>query len=549
MTKPFRSTIEALEPRIAPATVTHTLVNGVLKISPLLATGAATFALVQVDADTFNLLDGAAPIPLDGVKNIQIKLTDLVDNIDLVFNGTGFRGDVSVASGQGADLIDFLGTGANVIDATVISTGASLVTIGNLGILGDVKVTSAGGAFVNYGGIGTLSLTGVGSFINNGTIISNAKIVALDSPLTVRGPGAYNGDLLIKGSPVSDEVTISGRVDGKLTFNAGDGANQFIGDQSFFVGGRLTVNGGTGNDIVSISMAGLDPFTTGLGSAVFSLGEGNNSVGISGNARIAGSVRVSTLNGNDGVNFSSSSGILSIGGALQLALGNGQNGIAINGAILNSGINYVGGTGADTVNIQGTDLVGAAKFTLGNSTNQISITGSNLDSTLYVKGGVDNDTVFLGGAVVLGKATIFGGDGQNLSTFTFSQLRAGFAYQGGLGMDQVILDANSQFFGVGSMKGGAGLNILDARTLGGFSSFTYTGGVDQDVLLLAAPGGVIVNFKASLGDGSDSATVNTTAFRSLKIDFGSGDTDSLTRIAALTGSSAVFTGFDVETVL
>ncbi len=538
MTKTLRSTIEALEPRIAPATVTHVISNGVLKINPSSPLVAANFALVQTDVDTFQLLDGAAPIIIDGVKNIQVKLTDLADNADLVFNGTGFRGDVSVTSGLGADTIDFLGTGPNVIDATVVSTGASVVTVGNVGILGDMKITTVGGGLVNNGGIGTLSLTGAAGFINNGTVLSNAKIVSLDGPLTVSGAGIYNGDVLIKTGPGSDKVTISGRVDGKLTFNAGDGANQFIGDQNFFVGGRLTVNGGLGSDLVSLTLSANDPFVTVLGAAVFALGDGNNSVGITGNARIAGSVRVSTLNGNDGVGISSSAGILTIGGALQLALGDGGNSVTAGGAVLNGGINFVGGAGADSVNLQGTDVVGAAKFALGDSTNTVNITGSNLDSTLYVKGGAGDDTVFLGGAVVLGKATLLAGDGSNSSTFAFSQLRAGFAYQGGLGQDQVVFDPNSQFFGVGSMKGGAGNNFLNAGTLGAFSSFTYTGGVGADTVVLGAAGGVIVNFRASLGEGVDTAIVNTAVFRSLKIDGGLGS-DNFSVIAAAQAAGAV----------
>ena len=547
MTKPLRSTIEALEPRIAPATVSFALSNGVLKINAVSTVIAANFGLVQVDADSFNLFDGAAPILIDGVKNIQVKLTDLTDNADLVFNGAGFRGDVSVTSGLGADTIDFLGSGSNVIDATVVSTGASIVTVGSLGILGDVKVTSVGGGLVNNGGIGTLSLTGAASFINNGLIFSNAKIVTLDTPLTVSGAGIYDGDVSIKSGPGSDKVTISGRVDGKLTFNAGDGANQFIGDQNFFVGGRLTVNGGVGGDLVSLTLSGTDPFVTVLGSAVFALGDGNNSVGIIGNARIAGSVRVSTLNGNDGVGIGSSNGILSIGGALQLALGDGGNSVNTGSVVLNGGINFVGGAGPDNVTIQGTDVVGAAKFVLGDSTNSVSLLGSSLDSTLYVKGGLGNDTVTLGGAVILGKATLSAGDGNNTATISFSQLRAGFAYQGGLGMDQLVLDSNSQFFGVGSMKGGAGANNLNAGTFGALSSFTYTGGVDSDTVFLGPTGGLIVNFRASLGDGADTAFVNTAAFRSLKIDGGLG-VDNLTHIAAALSAGAVFDGLENVTV-
>jgi hypothetical protein len=180
--------------------------------------------------------------------------------------------------------------------------------------------------------------------------------------------------------------------------------------------------------------------------------------------------------------------------------------------------------------------------------NSINFFGSNLDSTVYVKGGVDGDVVFFGGAVALGKASFLMGDGTNQLTFAASQARAGFAYQGGAGNDTVILNTDSQYFGTASMKGGDGTNVLDARWLGNLSSFTYAGGKDSDVVLLGAAGGVIVNFKASLGEGADTANVNTSNFRSLKIDGGVG-TDTLNHIAAAVTFGAQLTAFESITEL
>lgn len=548
MTKSLLSAIESLEPRIAPATVIGTVSNGVLKINPLLSTVAANFALVQTDIDSFQLLDGGAPIIFDGVKNIQIKLTDLLDNVDFGFNGSGFRGDVTVNSGLGADTIDFTGIGTNRFDATVVSGGNSLVTFGNAAFLGDMKITSVGGVVANYSPLGSLSETGATTVIQNGTIVGNAKFIAPDTGITVAGTGIYNSDLLVKGGTGLDKVTISGRVDGKVTFAAGEGGSQFVGDQGFFVGGRLSITGGAGNDFVQITMTAADPFTTNLGSAVLTLGGGNNSVAIVGSARLAGSIRVSALDGNDSVNLASSSGILTIGGGVQLSLGGGGNSLTTSNAILNGGLNFLGGIGTDTVTIQSTDVVGAGKFLLGDGSNGLNLFSSNFDSTLYIKGGVANDTIFFGGTTVLNKTTILGGDGANMTTFAGSQLRAGFAYIGGLAGDQVVLNADSQFFGIGSMKGGAGLNVLDAKTLGGFSSFTFTGGVDTDVVLLGSNGGFYTSFKAALGDGNDTANVFTTNFRYLKIDGGVGG-DTLTHIADAITVGALFTGFESTTVM
>lgn len=548
MTKSLLSAIESLEPRIAPANVSYVLSGTTLKITPTLPTGPVDFALVQQDADTFQIMEGGTPITIDGVKNIQIKLSDFADNVDLAFNGAGFRGDVSVTSGLGADSIDFVGIGINRFDATVVSAGPAAVTFGNATYLGDMKITSVGGVLANYSTIGSLSETGAAIVLQNGAILGNAKIVAPDTGLTLSGTGNYNSDLLIKGGTGAELVTISGRVNGKVTFTAGDGGSQFNGDQAFYIGGRLAITGGAGNDAVNIAVNALDPFTTSLGSATFTLGGGNNSVGISGNGRIAGSVRISALDGNDSVGITSASGILTIGGALQVLLGNGQNSLLTGGAILNGGLSYLGGTGQDTLTVQNTDSVGAAKFLLGNGANILNLYSSSFDTTLYVKGGVNEDTIFSGGTTVLGKTTILGGDGTNMTTFAGSVLRGGFSYQGGLGQDQVVLNSDSQFFGVGSMKGGAGFNVLDAKTLGGFTTFTYTGGADSDIVLVGANGGSYTSFKATLGDGTDSATVSTTNFRYLKIDGGLG-ADTLNHIADAITAGALFSAFETTVVL
>jgi hypothetical protein len=545
---PLLSRIEALEPRIAPASVSATLTNGTLKLSALAPGAAVNAILVQLDADTFNLHDGApTPLVFDGVRNVQATLSDVTDNFSIILPFSASRVPFTVNSGLGNDQITFDGSGGTWGDVSVTGLGtASVSFLSGVSARGHVTINTVGGALLSSGTLGDLTLAGAAFTQLSGFIAGNAKVIASDVGLTFNANGIIHGSLTVLGGAGVDAVNLSGLTSGKIRFAGGAGPAAFNASGNFSAGSSVTVIGSDAPDTVNIGFTSPDIFVSAIrGPLTLALGGGDNNVAIAASGRMSSYLRVTTGDQNDTVNVGS---FFTIGGALQLALGAGNNSSTLTGLHVAGGLKFAGVAGNDSLTIQNTSILNTPRIVLGDGGNSFSATNATFENGLYVKGGAANDTVNFGGVNVYGKATVALGNGANQWNVIFGGLRGGFSYLGGIDNDTVTLDPNVVLAGVGSMKGGLGNNVLNVQNLSFLSALSYIGDVGADLFVINSSTAAFARIKASLGDGADLAVVTTAAFVSLRVDGGAG-ADTIQRIAAAVDAGLIALNFETTTSL
>lgn len=548
---PASAIIEILESRVAPANVLGTLVGTTLKISAPSGIIPTSASLVQLDPDSFDLLDGGPnpPMHFDNVHSVDVVLTDLNDFFNVILTSSTSRVPFSIKTGAGNDQIGVDGLGTTFGSFTVLSTGSpAVIFTANSSVRGDVKIVGAeaGGGVQAGGTLGNLSITGLPIVLLGGNIAGNVKITKLTDGVDVQASGVIHGNLTVTGGDELSKLTLRGITDGNIKLNATGGSALLTTDLGFATGGNLTVLGGQFTDTVNMAFSTQNPFDSAVhGAVVLTLGGGDNSVTIAANGRIASYLRITTGDQNDTVTLGN---FLQVGGALQLTLGGGDNLASLTGVQVSGGMKYAGGAGADTVTMQNTAVLTSPKITLGDGTNSFTATVSSLENGLAVKGGIGDDSVFFGGTRVFGKATIALGDGSNQWTVTSSQLLGGFSYQGGIGNDNVTVDSLSILSGSGAVKGGDGSNVFVLQTMSFLSTVNYVGGIGGDVFVLGGGTAGFARIKASLGDGQDLASITNAGFLSLRVDGGAG-TDAIERSPAVLTSGLVEVNFETFTIL
>jgi|GEM_PF-3225432 len=564
------SSLEALEARIAPATVTATLASGVLKISALSPGTATILAVTAIDPDSFIVSDGPTPLgQFDGVHSVKITLSDQADTLNF-FTGATFRGPVSVSAGNGADFISFGSTSTAGIagDVTVTAKGAASVGVQNAGhITGIFSVaTGTGGtaAVVSQGSVGALSTTGVSTIIldQSADIAGNVHIVAPDDGVTVTAAATIEGSLFVKGSvnPAKlDTVHLNGKIHGAVSLVFGEGGSvvDVQDTNNFYLGDSLTISGKSGPDTVNLHLSSNGGFFNPAiaGAVKISLGDGANSVSIDGAGRISGGVRVIGGAANDSLTLTN----VFVGGVTRFDLGAGTNGATVTGTNLLGGLVVTSGAGDDTVNLNSPNSIGGpAKFSLGDGTNNLGLVVTSFDGGLTVTGGIGTDNVTLGGSIVRGKATFSLGEGNNQVTASSVTFRTNFTYVGTkAGNDTVNVDANSILSGTFTMNAGDGNNLLVMSTLGNLSTLSYKGGVGIDTVAIFPGGGPsgsnpaagqYIRGKVVLGDGNDQAFLTNSAFLTFSFDGGAGN-DTMNHSAAALASGPTEKNFETTNVV
>lgn len=509
------SALEVLESRIAPAavyidssTLSFSFAGGVLKITPALVNSSVDIRVEQLPDGDFLISDNIGDADLEEtasftgtISSINVTTGTGDDTIDFVFGGpTGFRGSVAVSSSTGDDSIS-ISDGLLRGPLTIAAKGAADITLGSLGgdldVKGAVKVTQGGGNFLltQETTVGSLSATGASDLELLGSVIGTAT---LTSTSTTPGTFAVGGDLAAPAAFIGGSLTVKGgtgddalnlrhaTIGGSVSVSLANGANEITADSGTDISGIVALITGTGDDFVHLS--GL----TAHDALTVSVGAGTNTAILDGGTSVHGLAKIIGGAANDTVVASN----VSIYTGLTVSLSNGTNSFDSETASVSGPASITGGTGDDTLNIANFAVHGNLTLSLGNGANSADLHNLAAFGTLKVSGGTGTDHVSLTDSIVHGGLTVAAGNAANDTTID-----------------------DTTVHGVTNISGGAD---ADTVSLGG--------------LLAGGP------LTVSLGNGTNTATVatDTTVLGTAKFTGGTGD-DTVT-FGGLLGSGPIFHG-------
>jgi hypothetical protein len=365
-------------------------------------------------------------------------------------------------------------------------------------------------------------------------------------------------NLTLSGSPVGGTIAIDQVGPNTVFFQ--DGATLSV---PFNLTGNLTLNFQGGSDVVVLNLFG----NTLPGNLRASLGNGNNSLVVTGNGAgggIAGMLIYTGGTGVDNVIIGTGAGdAVSVGGITSLTTGGGADFLAVmSGAQLQSdlfaiGLNQLalfgavagqvvindvqealpgvygfapgssvagqvviqGGSGGNIVTAAGL-IGGDAAFILGNGNNVLSTSGLFQGNLTYI-GGFGSDAILLTpNSVVQGNLIAVLGNGNNLlATDAMTAVQGAVSVNGGNGADNLVLAG--QIGGNLSANLGNGTNqLLEMGSVGG-TSLSYAGGsgVDTVVFMGTAPSARLL---VLLGAGDDQLLLLSTLYAGGFFDGGTG---------------------------
>ena len=492
--------------------------NGTTSVSSGTATTFSGFETVNglagTDAFTVNSAS-TSTITLDGgngTDSLSVASADTGAN-SLTISGAGsgtlgnvtFSGIESIALGSGGDTASVttgslsgnlnLGDGSNSLTISGASssigsytggTGADSVTLSGGGVGGNVDLGTGSNTLLISS---TTSTVGGAVSFGNGSAdtlsyagYGNAVTVSLNSATSTAAAGATG----ITGAVTGFESLVGGSGSDTLNANAGvnslnvaaDGTTTL--DTSLTVSGFETINLGASNDTATIS---------GAFSGTVDLGVGNNT------ATINNGGSVTSLVGGSGTDT------LNLDGA--------NNSITVTGTAAGTTAGTSGGTttfsGFETVN----GLAGTDAFTVNSAST----------STITLDGGSGTDLLSVAGSdTAANSLTISGAGSGTLGNVTFA------------GMESITLGSGNDTASVssgGSLSGnldlGAGTNSLSLAS-GAGSLGSLSAGSGNDTVTIS---GGTVSGAVSVGDGSNSLTISGTSSTIGSYTGGTGD-DSVT---------------------
>ncbi len=362
-----RLRVRPLEGREVPAnlTVTYSPVSHTLTVLGDATNNDVTFFGDPADPTHFTLFSSGtinAQPPATGVKNIVVRMLGGDDTVTFDAGAPArLQGSLTVNGGDGANSLSAtnLSVARNLsVTNGTDTTGTCVTSLANLSVGGSLTVTNGDGptlTHVNRTAAGVSTIRGsvrvtngagrddvvledtnvVGSVkINNGTGgVTGAGFVTIDNQFNTAFRSVIRGNVTVafQDGAVSSAF-LNGIFDtevlGNVTFNTGSGTfRTWFGDNATSlqtrVHGNLTVTG-TGNNRVVL---GTDPHgvVTVGGALTVATGAGNDSVGLNG-------VRVN--------------------GATRFLLGQGNNGVGIDDSTFAGRFTYTGGAGDDSLVIE-----------------------------------------------------------------------------------------------------------------------------------------------------------------------------------------------------
>jgi hypothetical protein len=340
-------------------------------------------------------------------------------------------GSLAITTGTGADTVQFLAppfpgntkpTGFTVNGPTTINTGSASDTV----LIEDGSGNSPPAIpfphqFINFSGpviISNANTVDIGTGSSSGPEFHSS--VTINNTADGAQPNVFNysfssvtdGDLTYLGGLGSDTVTLKGIVTGNVNVNAGNGTNSLIVG-GVIINGSLTYTGGAGADDFEINgtnAMAVQPvqfFPTPAeidGNVTVNMGNGNNTYQLaSGNGVttfgyfIGGNLSITGGNGSDPLGTiggpATAPGVSAqINGNIYMNLGNGASSVTLDGSpgagIFNGAkVTYIGGSGADTVQVDGMNTF-ALSVSMGSGANTFTYGASSAVGSAYLDFGL-----------------------------------------------------------------------------------------------------------------------------------------------------------------
>jgi len=377
--------LEQLEDRWVPATISF--YNGILSVTAPIG----NLTLTQTSNNTFQIVDsGGHSSPSYGpVSSILIDSGNGTHNTTIALGGNIYTGNLVINQHNGADSVGI--NNGSVLGNTLIATGT-----------GNDTVALAGTASVTFGG--------------NVTLVNSSGIASVNLGATAVKIG---GSLGITGAATVTQGASSVTVGGAFTIQD----FPLTGSSTVTLGGAsltaksLSITGGQGADSVSITNATIG--TSGFGSTQINLGQGNDTLNITGTNTFNGPFNFTSGVGSDSVNLGSAS--ITINGNASINTGQGNDTVTLGGPVFGN-LSLTNGSGNDSITVSG-QVYGNLFVSQGNGNDTITVSNAPLTSpfgTFYLNAGNGNDSITLGGAGANGNWTINFNFGTGSNTVTLN---------------------------------------------------------------------------------------------------------------------------------
>lgn len=366
--------------------------NYVFATNQLTSTQIADQGSVSFDngapGQAFRVMHGAGTSVITAADNLVVNLLDNSGNV-VVELDNAHAGDVEVNLGNGSRNLQFTGTNNSITGNLNVNAGT-----------GDQNVHWSSNNHLAVGGNVSVNL---GS--GNDTVDEQGNDTNIAGFLSFVGVNVFenNGSMTVGGNLTVD--------------NSGQTANNiFDDDATMNIGGNFNYTGGDGRD--DITLNGVVGGTTIGGNAIIDVGA-NVSGGTqliwfnSALSNVTGSLNVTSSDGTNSDSFRGDAGA-TFGGNIDVDLGDGTNEAIITGIFGGSSIDYMGGTGADTVTLGTTGNSAQVDIQLGAGDDSLDIlAGTQITSPLFVDFGTGDDTFVNGLGDFTFSATLLNLDGFN----------------------------------------------------------------------------------------------------------------------------------------
>ncbi|MFO0869196.1 MAG: hypothetical protein U0935_09700 [Pirellulales bacterium] len=460
----------------------------------------------------------------------------------LVINGDGADNQVAVISlGNSRYAVAGVDTTINGAAGSFVTPRTTLNITANLNAGNDAL-----GLSNNVQALADLAQDNFGIDVTN-LGVDIAALQALIDAATNVTRFSLAGNLTVNGGTGNDVIGVVGDVGGSVVASLGTangGFNAFGYDGSSLidiaqVGGSLSVYGDRQADEVAVVSTQV------RGSVVASLSDGDNALTVE-TALIGGSVAVSALAGSDLVNVEGST----VTGLLGVALGEGRfNELSVKASHLGA-LSYTGGSGIDSIDTAATSVAtNATLVTFGGADSVLvhehGAGGTNVAGLLSISTGAGDDEVEVSGNS--GVVTIDTADGIDKVQVYDSHITTNLTISTGNQTDNVSLD--SVLTAIVSIYLGEGNDKLDVTDLTvTLNALLLAGGGDDVVTIDATDVGF--TFTALLEGGNDTITITDSSATTAVLNGGLG-TDTLNVDAAtLAAVDFVFKSlFEVENVI
>lgn len=289
------------------------------------------------------------------------------------------------------------------------------------------------------------------------------------------------------------------RLAGGITFQGGDGANQFtlgILPEALIppiIGGSvLVVNGNNANSTDQVNIGA----TIG-GTVTVANGSGNSMATVAG--RVAGGLLATGGPNEDTIVVNGF-----IAGGVVANLGGGNDSVTVSAAIVGAGLVANLGSGNDTLTVSGTNISAGLVANLGGGTNVLDLSDSRLARSVQLSGGGGPDTVQITDAWIGRRLDVLLGHGSNFFTIddtadttisaVGSTIGGALKFTSGRDPDFVRIGSESPVTVIGPVSFLTGDDIA-----GSGDSLTIDDGFFLNAVLIET------------GAGTDSVTLETTA--------------------------------------